>query len=77
MPDTIDRQLEHLAELHAGGALTDDEFATAKATALRGSSPTPGADSPNDPPADGPILAAPRPSVPLKLVPLLIFFAAP
>ena len=27
-------QLEHLAQLHASGALTDEEFATAKAQAL-------------------------------------------
>ena len=72
MPDTIDRQLEHLAELHAGGALTDDEFAAAKATALSGSSQTPASDEETD----GPILAAARPSIPTKLVPLLIFFAA-
>ncbi len=72
MPDTIDRQLEHLAELHAEGALTDDEFAAAKATALSTAPETPGAD----PPPDGPILAAPRPSLPPKLVPVLIFFAA-
>ena len=31
--DTAD-QLEHLAQLHASGALTDDEFAAAKAKAL-------------------------------------------
>ncbi len=72
MPETIDRQLEHLAELHAGGALTDDEFAAAKATALGGSSPMPASEE--EP--DGPILAAARPSIPSKLVPLLIFFAS-
>ena len=33
--DTAD-QLEHLAQLHASGALTDEEFATAKAKALEG-----------------------------------------
>ena len=27
-------QIEHLAQLHASGALTDEEFATAKAQAL-------------------------------------------
>ena len=27
-------QIEHLAQLHASGALTDEEFATAKAKAL-------------------------------------------
>jgi hypothetical protein len=27
-------QIEHLAQLHASGALTDDEFAAAKAKAL-------------------------------------------
>ena len=32
-PDTAD-ELEHLAQLHASGALTDEEFATAKAQAL-------------------------------------------
>jgi len=72
MPDTIDRQLEHLAELHADGALTDDEFAAAKAAALGASSPIPVSEGETD----GPILAAPRPSIPPKLVPLLILFAA-
>jgi Short C-terminal domain len=72
MPDTIDRQLEHLAELHAGGVLTDDEFAAAKATALSAAPEAPGPH----PSTEGPILAAPRPSIPPKLVPLLIFFAA-
>ena len=33
--DTAD-QIEHLAQLHASGALTDEEFATAKAQALGG-----------------------------------------
>jgi hypothetical protein len=28
-------QIEHLAQLHSSGALTDDEFATAKAKVLR------------------------------------------
>ena len=32
-PDPID-QLEHLAQLHASGALTDEEFAAAKANVL-------------------------------------------
>ena len=32
-PDTAD-QIEHLAQLHASGALTDEEFAAAKAKAL-------------------------------------------
>jgi hypothetical protein len=67
MSQTIDRQLEHLAELHADGTLTDDEFASAKATALR---------APTSELAPDPVLAAPRPSVPPKLVPLLMFFAA-
>ena len=31
--DTAD-EIEHLAQLHASGALTDEEFATAKAQAL-------------------------------------------
>jgi hypothetical protein len=31
--DTAD-EIEHLAQLHASGALTDDEFAAAKAKAL-------------------------------------------
>ena len=31
--DTAD-EIEHLAQLHASGALTDEEFATAKAKAL-------------------------------------------
>ncbi len=34
-PDTAD-QIEHLAQLHASGALTDEEFATAKAQVLGG-----------------------------------------
>jgi hypothetical protein len=33
--DTAD-QIEHLAQLHASGALTDEEFAAAKAQALGG-----------------------------------------
>ncbi len=35
-PATVDPadEIEHLAELHASGALTDDEFAAAKAKAL-------------------------------------------
>ena len=65
MSDTIDRQLEHLAELHADGALTDDEFAAAKANALAHGSRTPGA---RPPPTTDPILAAPSPSIPPKLV---------
>ena len=32
-PDPYD-QIEHLAQLHASGALTDEEFATAKAKVL-------------------------------------------
>lgn len=32
-PDPAD-QLEHLAQLHASGVLTDEEFAAAKAKAL-------------------------------------------
>jgi hypothetical protein len=32
-PDTAD-EIEHLAQLHASGALTDEEFAAAKAKAL-------------------------------------------
>ncbi|HMD46860.1 MAG TPA: SHOCT domain-containing protein [Acidimicrobiales bacterium] len=32
-PDPAD-EIEHLAQLHASGALTDDEFAAAKAKAL-------------------------------------------
>lgn len=32
-PDPAD-QIEHLAQLHASGALTDEEFAAAKAQAL-------------------------------------------
>jgi hypothetical protein len=32
-PDPYD-QIEHLAQLHTSGALTDDEFATAKAKIL-------------------------------------------
>jgi Short C-terminal domain len=75
MSDTIDRQLEHLAELHAGGALTDDEFAAAKATALvpPGSAQPP---PPATPPTPDPILAAPRPSIPSKLAAVLILFAS-
>jgi hypothetical protein len=33
--DTVD-QLEHLAQLHASGVLTDDEFAAAKAQVIGG-----------------------------------------
>jgi hypothetical protein len=33
-PEDQADQLEHLAQLHASGALTDEEFATAKANAL-------------------------------------------
>lgn len=33
-PDDMADQIEHLAELHASGALTDEEFAAAKAKAL-------------------------------------------
>jgi phage shock protein PspC (stress-responsive transcriptional regulator) len=39
----ISNDLERLAELHRSGALTDAEFASAKARAL-GSAPNPGAD---------------------------------
>lgn len=67
MPDTIDRQLEHLAELHAEGVLTDDEFAAAKADTLGSSTSRPTAD---------PILAAPRPNIPSKIVWLLLVLGA-
>jgi hypothetical protein len=33
-PATSADQLEHLAQLHSSGALSDDEFATAKAKVL-------------------------------------------
>jgi hypothetical protein len=75
MADTIDRQLEHLAELHAGGVLTDDEFAAAKANALGPASATAAPAPPAPAPAD-PVLAAPRPSIPSKVVAVLILFAS-
>jgi hypothetical protein len=67
MSDTIDRQLEHLVELHAEGALTDDEFASAKANALGPLAASSAGD---------PILAAPRPDISPKMVWCLIFIAA-
>jgi hypothetical protein len=67
MPDTIARQLEHLAELHAEGVLTDDEFASAKANAL---------GPPATPSTADPVLAAPRPDISPKMVWVLIVIAA-
>ena len=67
MSDTIDHQLEHLAELHAEGVLSDDEFAAAKATTLGAPPGAPQAD---------PVLAAPRPNIPPNVVWFLICFAA-
>lgn len=77
MSDTIDHQLEHLAELHADGALSDDEFATAKANALGASAPADASGgSPTTPQTSDPILAAPTPNIPSKTVWVLLFVAA-
>ncbi|MGZ8763404.1 MAG: hypothetical protein ACXW2Y_08780 [Acidimicrobiia bacterium] len=77
MSDTIDQQLEHLAELHADGALTDGEFAAAKASTL--GSPATAAASGGSPTAEltrDPILDAPRPNIPSKIVWVLLIIAA-
>jgi Short C-terminal domain len=73
MSDTIDHQLEHLSELHADGALTDDEFATAKAHTLGSTGATPSGASPA---AADPILAAPAPNIPPNIVWFLLVFGA-
>ena len=67
MSDTIDRQLEHLAELHADGVLTDAEFASAKANAL---------GPPGSPLTADPVLATPSPDISPPTVWVLIGIAA-
>jgi hypothetical protein len=73
MSDTIDHQLEHLAELHAEGVLNDDEFTAAKANAL---GPPAVSAASGIPAASDPILAAAAPNIPSKIVWFLLVVGA-
>ncbi len=68
MSDTIDQQLEHLADLHSEGALTDDEFAIAKANTLTGQGAAASGGSPTTPQTPNPTLDAPTPNISPKMV---------